>query len=76
VAQKLAGYFSDSLGNSVINLVYLSTTQKSVTDNGTRTVIAAEVVLATRAESAVSSPMLTFNPTNGSNSHVLGVRRA
>jgi hypothetical protein len=58
--------FADSLGDGVVHVVYQSTTQQiryaQRNANGTW---APEVVLATSAESAVSSPMLTFNPTNG-----------
>jgi hypothetical protein len=58
--------FADSLGDGIVHLVYQSTTgQIRYAQRNANGTWAPEVVLATGAEPAISSPMLTFNPTNG-----------
>ena len=58
--------FADGLGDGIVHLVYQSTTgQIRYAQRNANGTWAPEVVLATGAEPAVSSPMLTFNPTNG-----------
>jgi hypothetical protein len=57
--------FADSLGDGVVHVVYQSTTQQiCYAQRNANATWAPEVVLATGVESAVSSPMLAFNPTN------------
>jgi hypothetical protein len=58
--------FADGLGDGIVHVVYQSTTgQIRYAQRNANGTWAPEVVLATGAEPAVSSPMLTFNPTNG-----------
>ena len=58
--------FADGLGDGIAHVVYQSTTgQIRYAQRNANGVWAPEVVLATGAEPAVSSPMLTFNQKNG-----------
>lgn len=65
-AAQVGRIFADSRGDGVVRVVYQSTAQDIIYAqrdvNGTWT---RETTLATGAESNVSSPMLTFNPTTG-----------